>query len=81
MNTIEKALLLIENYDSTGQDQQRIHVIEGVNFMLANKKKKAKESFTKSGLSKAGLIYFALRQYMGNEKQEQFVLNFILDEF
>ena len=79
MDTIDKALSLIENYNSLGQDTNRIHVIKGVDFLLSNNTTEARKSFIESGLTKAGLIYFAIRQYMGDK--EESVLKFILDEF
>jgi hypothetical protein len=71
----------VEGYKSIGQDEQRKWVIAGVKYYLEGRKDIAVSFFEKSRLSQKGILYFAIREYVGDEIKEAEFLKWIKNVF
>lgn len=80
MNIYKKVLEFVGEYNPEGMDEYRAYVQEGCELFAHGKKSEAKEAFYKSGLDKSGILYFAIREFAGSEKDEIALYRFILDE-
>ena len=66
---MDKAISLTKGYDSIGQDINREFVRIGVEALVFNQYKDAEQAFLASGLNTAGVLYFACRCYVPEEKE------------
>ena len=81
MSTDQRVLSIIGEYDPHGKDANRALVQKGVDLFIQGKKEDAESAFKQSGLNKSGILYFAIREYYGNDQMEEALYLFILDGF
>mgnify|MGYP003630774044 CR=1 FL=1 len=81
MNIIDKTLKLVEDYNSTGQEINRHFVEKGIRYLKKGDTETANFLIMSSGLKKEGILFFAIRMYLGSYEEETKILKYIIDNF